>query len=352
MNLATIIENDHPTDVDDYHPYLIAEIGVNHEGSLDLARRQIFEAAEGGANAAKFQSYKAERLASKYSPSYWDLNLEPTTSQYALFKKYDSFNKEEFERLRRYCEDAGIDFLSTPFDLDSAKFLNDLVPVFKISSSDLNNLPFIEGVCDYGKPIILSTGASYLWEIEESVGWIKDSGCPLALLHCVLNYPTSDNLANLSRIAVLRKTFTNCVIGYSDHTLPKNMDTLYAAVMLGAKIIEKHFTHDKNLPGNDHYHAMNKDDLIRLKGRLAKFHEILGNQSTDPIPEEMVARKNARRSLVSSRKIKAGEILRLEDITCKRPGLGIDPRQYKDILGKKVVVDIPEDTTFEWEQFH
>jgi len=219
-------------------PYIIAEAGVNHEGDMKLAKRLINEAKEGGAHAIKFQTYKAETIASKNSPSYWDLNQEPTTSQYELFKKYDKFWKKEFEELKNYCDKAGIEFLSTPFDIESAKFLSELMDVFKISSSDITNKPFIEYICDFGKPIILSTGASCLNEIKEAVSWIETKGNQVALLHCVLNYPTKDTDANLGMIKGLYKAFPNHIIGYSDHTLPKDMKVLEIAHLLGAKIIE------------------------------------------------------------------------------------------------------------------
>ncbi|HXB39630.1 MAG TPA: N-acetylneuraminate synthase family protein, partial [Bacteroidia bacterium] len=149
------------------NPYVIAEAGVNHEGSMDLAKRLIDEAQEGGAHAIKFQTYKAETIASKDSPYYWDISKEPTRSQFELFKKYDKFWKKEYEELKKHCDKAGIEFLSTPFDAESAKFLNELMPVFKISSSDITNFPFIELQCSFNKPIILSTGASHLWEVQE-----------------------------------------------------------------------------------------------------------------------------------------------------------------------------------------
>ena len=149
-------------------PFVIAEAGVNHEGSMDTAKLLVDEAAAGGADAIKFQSYKAETLASKHSPAYWDTNAEPTRSQYELFKKHDSFWKSEFEELKEHCDRSGIEFISTPFDLESATFLNDLMDSFKISSSDLTNKPFINFICDFGKPVILSTGAAYLWEIHRA----------------------------------------------------------------------------------------------------------------------------------------------------------------------------------------
>lgn len=178
-------------------PYIIAEAGVNHEGSMDLAKRLIREAKEGGADAIKFQSYKAGTLASKDSPAYWDTTKEPTKSQYELFKKHDSFWKNEFEELARYCDEVGITFLSTPFDVESARFLDPLMPVFKISSSDITNKPFIQFLCDFGKPIIMSTGASDLHEVCEAVEWIEAKGNKLALLHCVLNYPTQIGRAHV-----------------------------------------------------------------------------------------------------------------------------------------------------------
>ena len=161
-------------------PYVIAEAGVNHEGSMELAKRLVREAAEGGADAIKFQSYKAGTLASKDSPAYWDTTKEPTKSQYELFKKHDSFWKKEFEELKRCCDDEGIAFMSTPFDVESARFLDPLMDVFKISSSDITNKPFIEFLCDFGKPIILSTGASSLHEVAEAVEWIEAKGNKLS----------------------------------------------------------------------------------------------------------------------------------------------------------------------------
>jgi sialic acid synthase SpsE len=332
-------------------PYIIAEAGVNHEGSMDLAKRLIDEATEGGANAIKFQTYKAETIASKDSPSYWDLSKEPTDSQYQLFKKYDRFWKNEFEALKQHCDAVGIEFISTPFDVESARFLNDLMEVFKISSSDLNNKPFIEYLCGFGKPILLSTGAAYLWEIEQAAGWIEAKGNVLALLHCVLNYPTDDVNANLAMILDLRRKFPDKLIGYSDHTLPKDMKMLEVATLLGARIIEKHFTHDKTLPGNDHYHAMDKDDLMHFHARLDTLFPLLGEHLKQPLASEEIARRNARRSLVAARLIPAGKTVVPQDITWKRPAKGIDPRDYDRLIGSTVKETIDEDTVLQWSMF-
>lgn len=329
-------------------PYIIAEAGVNHEGSMELAKRLIREAKEGGADAIKFQSYKAETLASKNSPAYWDTTKEPTLSQYELFKKHDSFWKNEFEELKRYCDNEGISFLSTPFDVESATFLAPLMDVFKISSSDITNKPFIEFLCDFKKPIILSTGASSLHEIAEAVEWIENKGNKLALLHCVLNYPTTDENAGLGMIPALKQHFPNHVIGYSDHTLPKDMHILSTAVLLGAHILEKHFTFDKTLPGNDHYHAMDKKDLAFFIKKMTNILASVGDFAVKSYPSEEPARRNARRSLVAAQDIKAGAPITRADLTWKRPALGISPRNYDEVLTMCARRDIPEDTVLSW----
>jgi N-acetylneuraminate synthase len=327
-------------------PFIIAEAGVNHEGSLDLARRLIDEAREGGADAVKFQTYRADTLASKDSPAYWDTDKEPTKSQYELFRRHDKFWKSEFEALKRHCAEADIEFLSTPFDRESAIFLNDLMDVFKISSSDISNKPFISFIGAFGKPIILSCGASEAFEIMEAVSWIR--GNDLALMHCVLNYPTADENAALGKICSLRRLFPNFLIGYSDHTLPKDMGALLTSVLLGARILEKHFTHDKTLPGNDHYHAMDKADLRLFLQRLEATQALVGSSDLRSLPSEAPARANARRSLVAARAIRAGSVISAADLTCKRPAHGLSPRLIDDLIGKKALLDIPEDSVLKW----
>lgn len=350
MNLKDIISNKNIHD-QDFKPYIIAEAGVNHEGNMEIAKKLIDDAKEGGAHAIKFQSYKAESLASKFSPAYWDLKKEPTKSQFELFKKHDKFWKKEFEKLKLYCDLVKIDFLSTPFDVESSIFLNDMMDVFKISSSDLNNRPFIDIICSYTKPIILSTGASTISEIEESVGWITDNGNSLSLLHCILNYPTDDKNANLIIIPELIKKFPNIVIGYSDHTLPKNMKVLETATLLGAKILEKHFTTNKKLPGNDHYHAMDKNDLKLFNKNLSKTIELLGSQRDKILDIENSARKNARRSLVAKKDILKGKVIDKKDITFKRPANGINPKYYYEILGKIANKNIDNDSILQFDMF-
>ena len=330
-------------------PYIIAEAGVNHEGSMEIAKRLIYESAEAGANAIKFQTYKANTLAAKNSPHYWDLNSEPTTSQYDLFKKYDKFWKNECELLKKFCDEVDIEFLSTPFDIESADFLNDLMDALKISSSDLTNKPFIQHIAKFKKPIILSTGASYLYEIEEAVSWIEPFGNPLALLHCVLNYPTLDDNANLAGILKLKEKFPSNLIGYSDHTLPKEMKSLEVAYVLGACILEKHFTHDKSLRGNDHYHAMDKKDLKLFNNNIKHICELIGDKNKVDLSKQSLSRRNARRSLVSTRQIDAGSIISSSDLTFKRPAFGVSPKHFEKIIGMKARVDIDEDSIISWD---
>ncbi|MDN5054605.1 N-acetylneuraminate synthase family protein [Aliarcobacter butzleri] len=334
-----------------YKPYVIAEAGVNHEGSMELAKRLCDEAKEGGADAIKFQTYKANTIASKDSPAYWDTTKEPTLSQHELFTKHDKFWKNEMQELKNYSDEIGIEFLSTPFDIESATFLNEMMDVFKISSSDITNKPFIEFMCDFGKPIILSTGASSLSEIAEAVSWIEAKGNSLALLHCVLNYPTPDKNANLGMIMDLKTRFPDKIIGYSDHTLPNDMKVCEIATLLGSVIIEKHFTHDKKLPGNDHYHAMDKEDLKLFRTNLERTFEILGGFKIEALTDEAPARKNARRSLVALRDISKGKIIEKEDLTFKRPAHGVSPKFIDDVVGKKALVDIKDDDVIKWNMF-
>lgn len=333
-------------------PYILAEAGVNHDCNMDLAKRLINEAQEGGADGIKFQTYKADTVASKDSPYYWDITKEPTKSQHELFQKYDKFWKKEYEELKIYCDKVGIEFMSTPFDVESAIFLNDLMDVYKISSSDITNKPFIEFMCKFNKPIILSTGASNHDEILNAVNWIKKYNNPLCLMHCVLNYPTEDINANLGMIVDLKEKYSDCIIGYSDHTLPKDMRSLEIATMLGAKVLEKHFTYDKTLQGNDHYHAMDKGDIKLFKSNIKRDLELLGTFSKYSLKSEEPARKNARRSLVAKRNIKKGQIIQMEDLTWKRPAHGVSPQYIDSVAGSVAQVDIIEDTVIKENMYN
>ncbi len=332
-------------------PYIIAEVGVNHEGSMDLARRLIREAKEGGCDAVKFQTYKAAKLASRNSPAYWDTTKESTGSQFELFRKYDRFGEPEYVSLAAYCREVGIDFASTPFDDDAIDFLDPLMPFFKIASGDLTNVPLLRKVASKGKPVLLSTGASTLGEIDDALGELHRNGChDVALLHCVLNYPTLNADAHLGMIRGLARVYPDLLIGYSDHTLPDDsMTPLVTSYLLGARVIEKHFTHDKTLPGNDHYHAMNKDDASRLREQLRRVQELLGpDDRKRPLDSEQSARRNARRSIVAASPIAAGSVVEAAALTYKRPGTGISPQFWDDVIGMRAVRDIPGDHILAW----
>jgi len=332
-------------------PYIIAEVGVNHEGSISRAYKLIDEAKVGGADAVKFQSYKADTLASKLSPSYWDLEKEPTKSQHELFKKYDSFNADDYVNLAQYCKKVNVDFVSTPFDDDSIDFLFPLMPFYKIASADITNIPFLRKIAKKGKPVVMSTGASTLAEIDTAVNTVKEYGAQsIALLHCILNYPTKNTDANIGMIASLRRLYPEYIVGYSDHTLPDEfMTPLVTAYLKGAVIIEKHFTDDKSLPGNDHYHAMDKNDLLTYKSIITNIDSLLGQGSIKkPLETEKPARLNARRSIVLARDMKKGSIIKETDLIYKRPGFGISPGFWDDVVGKKVSEDLKEDTLLKW----
>ncbi|MBO1679276.1 N-acetylneuraminate synthase family protein [Bittarella massiliensis (ex Durand et al. 2017)] len=336
---------------------LIAEIGVNYYdiaeklnlSLIDAAKLMVAEAKNAGIHAVKFQSYKADTLASKNSPAYWDLKEEQTKSQYELFKKFDFFGYDEYKELSHFCSQVGIEFLSTPFDIESADYLYDLMHVYKISSSDLNNKPFLAYQAKKNKPILLSTGASNLDEIVEAVETIRHyNSQPLVLLHCVLQYPTPFVDANLNKILSLKKEFPDIIVGYSDHTKPTpDMDVCKTAYNLGAVIIEKHFTLDKSLVGNDHYHGMDPSDAKRLLEGIEFIEEIRGSEELCCLSSESMARANARRSLVSSCRIPKGTIITENLLTYKRPGTGISPDKMQSILGKVARLDIEEDTVIE-----
>jgi N-acetylneuraminate synthase len=330
-------------------PFVIAEAGVNHENSIENAIRLIEEAKEAGANAIKFQTYRAETIASRQSPAYWDLTKEPTRSQYELFSKYDRFWKKEFEILKEYCDKIDIEFMSTPFDIESASFLNDLIDVFKISSSDITNKPFIEYICAFNKPVILSTGASTVDEINQALSWVSQNGNNTALMHCVLSYPTSENDANLLMIKFIKDNYSDCIPGYSDHTIPSDMKVLELATLMGAMIIEKHFTFDKTLSGNDHYHAMDKEDLKNFFKNIERTIDILGKYDKTYLPAEEQARQNARRSLIAKRNIPAGKKIEKDDLTWKRPATGISPKYIDEIIDKEALYNIEVDTILQWK---
>ncbi|MHA2338404.1 MAG: N-acetylneuraminate synthase family protein [Candidatus Hodarchaeales archaeon] len=333
--------------------FIIAELGVNYYdiaiknkiSTMDAAKLMIDEAVKNGANAVKFQSYKAESLASKNAVAYWDLEKEPSTSQLDLFKKYDKFGKEEYLELFNYCKSKNIIFLSTPFDYDAVDYLNDLVPVFKVSSSDLTNIPFIKYITQKGKPIILSTGAATLNEIEEAANAIRSIGNnQIFFMHCILDYPTQYKDINLNMIKTLKKNYPDNIIGFSDHTKPdESMLVPTIAYAYGAKILEKHFTLDKTLQGNDHYHAMDSKDLKKLRENINFVRLISGQFEKELLECEKKSRLQARRSLVAAMDISKGEVITRNMLLFKRPGTGISPSLIESVIGSTALEDLKMD---------
>ena len=340
-------------------PYVIAEAGVNFFDTarvrgvtpLEEAKKYVDEVKASGANAIKFQSYKAGTIVSKNSPAYWDTKEEATKTQYELFKKYDAFGEKEYRELYEYCKQVGLDFLSTPFDYESADYLDDMVDIYKISSSDLSNTPFIKYIAKKGKPIFLSVGASYLSEVDQAVRALKDARCKdIVLLHCVLSYPCKNEDANINKIKTLKKVFPDCRVGYSDHTKPDvTMTILSTAYLLGAEVIEKHFTLNKTLPGNDHYHAGDPKDFKKAVENFKLINTILGQSEKTVLPCEVIPRREARRSLVLTKNMKAGEIIGERDLMAKRPGTGISPSAAELVIGRKILKDVEEDTVLTWD---
>jgi|TARA_B110000305_G_scaffold173000_1_gene191246 sialic acid synthase SpsE len=336
-------------------PFIIAEAGVNHENNIKIAELLIKEASEGGASAIKFQTYKAEKIASKQSPSYWDTNEIKINSQYKLFKKYDKFNQVDYFKLKKICDHYKIEFMSTPFDDESAFFLNKIQRFFKIASADITNYPLIEQISKFKKPIIFSTGASNTVEINNVYKLLVNKKIQVGILHCILSYPTLYKDANLALIDFFKKKFNNATIGISDHSIPdKNMLLLTKAFDLGAEIIETHFTIKKfkGKKNNDHFHSIDKDDLIKLNDNIRLLQLIVGNKiNRNVLPVEKKSRKFARRSIYTNINIKKGDIFNYKNLIPKRPGTGISPIYLKKIIGKKAKKNIKNDTQIKLNDF-
>ena len=326
---------------------IIADIGVNYYNVaqklgmplVEAVKKMVFECKKAGINTVKFQTYKADKLAADHSPSYWDLNEEPITSQKELFSKFDKLGEADYKEIAEYCRKIDIEFMSTPFDFESADLIDKLVLRHKIASADITNFPHLKKIAHYGKPVILSTGASELEEIEEAVVFLRKNGCKdLTLLHCVLSYPTAFENANLWKIQSLKEHFSGCEIGLSDHTT-FNADVLSTAWLLGAKVIEKHFTLDKNLEGNDHYHAGSPEDFKQLSKKLQFLKMIYGKECiTWSLDCEKEARKNARRGVYLTHNVKKGVKLKYEHVDCLRPQLdGISPKELLNFIENNTV---------------
>lgn len=341
------------TRIDGRFPYLILEAGVNHGGDLQRALEMVDVAADLGVPMIKFQSYKAETLASRHSPAYWDRTEEKTSSQYDLFRKYDRFCGADYIALAERCVERGIEFCSTAFDAFFVDALAPYMKVFKVASADLTNIPLLRQIATKEKPVLLSTGASELFEIQQAVSVLESGGVSeIALFHCVLEYPTQPENANLLSIPALKEVFPDYTVGWSDHVKTAySGSSVVAAWSLGAEIIEKHFTLDKSQPGNDHYHALDPSDVAALQEHLVYFSKLLGLPEKRCLPCENEARLQARRSLVAGEVILAGEVLRAEMLIPKRPGTGIAPDCLDELVGQVTTRRIEKDEVLEWDMF-
>jgi N,N'-diacetyllegionaminate synthase len=320
--------------------FVIAEAGVNHNGDINIAKKLIDIAVDAGADAVKFQTYKTENLVTNYAnmAEYQKNNIGKEDSQFNMLKKLE-LSFDDFIELKDYCDSKNIIFMSTPFDFESADFLNEIgVEVFKISSPDLINIPLLIHIAEFKKPIILSSGMSNLSDIEDAIFAINyNNNENIAVLHCTSNYPADIDSVNLSAMDTIRRAF-KVTTGYSDHT--EGITIASAAAARGAAIIEKHFTLDKNMDGPDHKASLEPYELKSMINNIRLIERALGDGIKKCKLSELDTVKAARKSIVAGRNIKAGEIIKFEDLNYKRPGTGMMPKFYKDIIGKKASGDI------------
>ena len=334
---------------DSAHTFIIAEAGVNHNGSLELAKQLVDIAAKAGADAVKFQTFKAEKVVTAGAPKadYQLQTTEESESQFDMLRRLE-LSHEQHRELLSYCRKQGIIFMSTPFDKGSADFLDELsVPVFKIGSGEITNLPFLEYVSRKGKPVILSTGMSYLSEVDEAVRVIRSAGCEqFVLVHCVSNYPADPIDVNLRAMHTMATAF-QVPVGYSDHTL--GIEVPMAAVALGACVIEKHFTIDRNLDGPDHLASLEPDELSAMVKGIRTVEAAMGHGRKEPAASEINTAAVARRSLIAARDIPVGSILTKDMIDIKRPGTGLKPALLLFLVGQTVKNSISAGTVFSLE---
>lgn len=325
---------------------VIAEAGVNHNGDIRIAKQLIDEAQKCGADIVKFQTFIPRELASKHArmAEYQKENLGIEESQLAMLEKL-ALKWEEYEELAQYCKGVGIQFLSTPFDIDSVHFLDKLQDIWKIPSGEITNYPYLIEIAKTGKSVILSTGMSTLEEVDVAVDVLKQNGSgKIVLLHCTTSYPTLMQDVNL-RAMLTMKEHCGLSVGYSDHT--KGIEVPIAAVALGAEVIEKHFTLDRSLSGPDHKASLEPHELKSMIDGIRLIERALGSTEKKPSEIELKNRSIARKSIVAKKKIKAGEKLDADNITTKRPGTGISPMKWNDVLGTKAIRDFEEDELIE-----
>ncbi len=323
--------------------FIIAEAGVNHNGSIELAKKLIDAAVDAGVDAVKFQTFKSEKLVSRNAEKaeYQKKSTSEEESQFDMLKKLE-LDVESHNVLMNYCKNKGIMFLSTAFDLESIDLLNELgLEIFKIPSGEITNYPYLKKIGKLKKKVILSTGMSNMQEVKEAVNVLKNNGTKdIIILHCNTEYPTPMECVNLRAMNTIKDEL-NVEVGYSDHTL--GIEVPIAAVAMGAKVIEKHFTLDKNMEGPDHKASLEPQELKEMVLRIRNIEKALGNGKKEPSKSEFKNLGVARKSIVADRKIKKGEIFTEDNITCKRPGNGISPMKWEEVIGKIAVKDFDED---------
>ncbi len=323
--------------------FIIAEAGVNHNGSFEQAKRLVDLAVEGGADAVKFQTFISEKCISKKAQkaNYQKVTTGNEESQLEMVKKLE-LSFAQFQELKKYCDQKNIMFLSTPFDLDSAEFLNELgVVAFKIPSGEITNYPLLKKIGRYQKKVIMSTGMCELTEIREAVNILKMQGTTdISILHCNTQYPTPMQDVNLKAILQLKEEF-GYPVGYSDHTM--GVEVSIAAVALGASIIEKHITLDRNLDGPDQKASIELHELKRMVEYIRNIERALGTKEKRVTDSERENIAVVRKSIVASRYIVKGEIFTEQNLTVKRPGTGISPMRWDEVLGNTANRDYEAD---------
>ena len=317
--------------------FIIAEAGVNHNGSIELAKKLIDAAVEAGADAVKFQTFKAESIISKFAPKadYQKKNTEHNESLLDMLKKLE-LSYKDFKDLKKYCDNKGIMFLSTPFDLDSALFLKNIgLEIFKIPSGEITNYLLLREIGSYGKNVILSSGMADLGEIEDAIDILADFGTPrrnITVLHCNTEYPTPYKDVNLKAMITIKKAF-NIKVGYSDHT--HGIEIPIASVAMGAEIIEKHFTIDKKLEGPDHKASLEPEELKAMVDAIRNIEKAMGDGVKKPSKSELKNKDIVRKSIVAKKPIRKGEAFTEDNLTVKRPGTGTSPMKWNEVIGRK-----------------
>lgn len=331
--------------------FIIAEAGPNHNGDLNMAYELVEKAKEAGVDAIKFQTSKPEKHISKYSKmaKYQIHNTGKETSMIEMSRKF-ALPFDSYNLIKKYCDDIGIMFLSTPFHIEATEYLNDIVSIYKIPSGEIINYPYLRHMAEKNKPIILSTGMSTLSEVEKAIEVIKsvNKNIDLSLLHCTTNYPCPYEEVNLQAMITLKEAF-KLPVGYSDHTL--GIEVPIAAVAMGARIIEKHFTLDRTLPGPDHKASLEPNELKQMVESIRNIEKSIGDGLKKPNRSELEVMKVARKSLVVNKNIEVGQVLTFEDVEVKRPADGLKPEFLEVIIGKRLVRSKEEDQPLQWEDF-